>query len=67
MRKAKRQAVRLESMIQLLSLTKVSGNADEKPYARRKLSDGMSSRYMPAERLGRCDATDTVLGGRKVI
>jgi hypothetical protein len=67
MRKAKRLATKLESMVQSLSLTKVSGNVDEKPYARRKLSDGVSSRYLPAQRLGRCDATDSVLGGRKAI
>jgi hypothetical protein len=61
MRKSMRKAVRLETMIQALSVMKVSGSADEKPAARRKLANGLSGRFQPKQRLGRCDPTDNVL------
>ena len=67
MRATKRKAVRLESMVQSLSLIKVDGMIDERQYARRKLSNGLTSRYQAKQKLGKCDNTDIVLGGRKVM
>lgn len=67
MRKSKRKAVKLETMIQSLSLAKVGESVDERHYAKRRLSNGLSSRYIPKQKLGRCDNTDIVLGGRKVM
>lgn len=67
MRATKRKAVRLESMVQSLSLIKVDGMIDERQYARRKLSNGLTSRYQAKQRLSKCDNTDIVLGGRKVM
>lgn len=61
MRKAKRQAVKLEALVQRLTTIKVCGTVDEKPYARRKLANGLTGRYQPKQRLGRCDPSDTVL------
>jgi hypothetical protein len=61
MRKTMRKAVKLEALVQRLTDIKVSGTIDERSYARRKLSDGLSGRYQGKQRLGRCDATDTVL------
>lgn len=61
MRKSKRSAVKLETKIQALTTIKVSGTIDERMYARRKLQDGLKSRYIAAKRYSRCDPTDTVL------
>lgn len=61
MRKTMRKAVRLESKVQSLSDTKVHGAVDERMYARRKLADGLSGRFQPKQRLGRCDPSDSVL------
>ena len=51
MRKAKRNAVKLEKRVQALAAIKVSGSADERAYARRKLADGMSGRYQNGQRV----------------
>lgn len=61
MRKAKRQAVKLETKVQALTTIKVGGTIDERMYARRKLADGLRSRYIAAQRFSRCDPTDVVL------
>lgn len=60
MRKAKRNAMKLEAKVQELGFIKVSGNADEKPYARRKLADGMTSRYVAPTVRGLSTVKDTV-------
>ena len=67
MRKSMRKAVKLETMVQALTAIKVNGTVDEKPFARRKLSNGVTSRFIASERLGRACSTVTVLGGRKVL
>lgn len=67
MQASRRKAIKRETMIQSLSLSKVEGTVDDRLYARRKLSNGVSSRYTQAQRLGRCDATDVILGGRKIL
>ena len=51
MRKAKRNAVKLEKRVQALAVIKVSGSADERQYARRKLANGLSGRYQHAQRV----------------
>lgn len=61
MQKSMRKAIKLEALVQRLTNIKVCGTVDEKQYARRKLSDGLSGRYQQAQRLGRCDPSDTVL------
>lgn len=61
MRQAKRKAIKLETKVQALSSIKVSGTVDERAYARRKLQDGLKSRYIAAKRYSRCDPTSTVL------
>ncbi len=67
MRKTMRKAVRLETMVQSLTAVKISGMIDERAHARRKLSNGVTSRYIAPQRLGKCDASDVILGGRKVM
>ena len=61
MRKTMRKAIKLETMVQALADIKVCGTLDEKPWARRKLANGLSGRHQPKQRLGRCDPTDSVL------
>lgn len=61
MRKTMRKAVKLEGKVQALSDIKVRGTVDERMYARRKLADGLSGRFQPKQRLGKCDPSDTVL------
>jgi hypothetical protein len=53
MRKAKRNALKLESRVQLLSAIKVNGTADERPWARRALANGLSDRYQHRQRVSR--------------
>lgn len=62
MRKAKRNAIKLESKVQALSAIKISGTADERQFARKRLNDGLSSRWIKGQRLGRIDSTDTFMG-----
>jgi uncharacterized membrane protein len=61
MHKTMRKAVRLEAKVQALTVTKISGTIDERIYARRRLADGLTSRYQPKQRLGKCDPTDSIL------
>lgn len=67
MRKSKRNAIKLEAKVQRLTSIKLCGTIDEKRFAKRKLADGVSSRFIPPKRYNRVDNTDVVLGGRKVL
>ena len=60
MNKTMRKAVKLESRVQTLSNLKVCGTMDERKAAKRRLSDGMTSRSIKA--LGfKSDVSDCVL------
>ena len=62
MRKAKRKAVKLETKIKVLTTLKVSGTMDERMYSRKRLNDGLSSRFIKREKISRMDATCVILG-----
>jgi len=51
MRRAKRNAIKLEKRVQALAAIKVTGSPDERQYARRRLADGLSGRYQHAQRV----------------
>jgi hypothetical protein len=62
MRKAKRNAIKLESRIQQLSAMKVdSDNAGVRAWAKRRLADGLGPRIINAQRI-RCDKSDVATG-----
>lgn len=50
MRKASRKAEKLECRVQVLTSIKVTGTADERMFARKKLADGLSGRYQHKQR-----------------
>lgn len=60
MRKTMRKAVKLESKVQTLASLKMCGTMDERKAAKRKLSDGMTSRNIKAQSF-RSDLSDCVL------
>lgn len=60
MNKALRKAIKLESKVQTLAKLKVGGTMDERKAAKRKLSDGMTSRSIKAQSF-RSDVSDCVL------
>lgn len=60
MNKTMRKAVKLESRVQTLANLKVSGTMDERKAAKRRLSDGMTSRSIKAQSF-RSDVSDCVL------
>lgn len=51
MRKAKRNAVKLEARVQALGLIKVAGAVDERSHARKLLANGLSGRHQKGERV----------------
>ena len=60
MNKALRKAIKLESKVQALANLKVCGTMDERKAAKRKLSDGMTSRSIKAQGF-KSDVSDCVL------
>ena len=60
MNKAMRKAVKLESKVKTLANLKVCGTMDERKAAKRRLSDGLVSRYIKAQSF-RSDLSDCVL------
>ena len=60
MNKTMRKAVKLESRVQTLSNLKVCGTMDERKAAKRRLSDGMTSRSIKAQGF-KSDVSDCVL------
>ena len=60
MNKTMRKAVKLESRVQTLANLKVRGTMDERKAAKRRLSDGMTSRSIRAQGF-KSDVSDCVL------
>ena len=61
MRKAKRNAIKLESTIRALSSLKVGSDAGARLWAKRLLADSLGPRIINAQRL-RCDKSDVATG-----
>lgn len=51
MRKAMRQAIKLETRVQALATIKMGGAVDERSHARKVLANGLSGRHQKGERV----------------